>query len=61
MMISTWNVYFIGGKTMKTISVYDIEAEAIEKISEDNDIPECEIIEMLMEYAEQMKQDNGLK
>ena len=26
---------------MKTISVYDIEAEVIEKISEDNDIPEC--------------------
>ena len=46
---------------MKTISVYDIEADAIEKISEDNDITECEIIEMLMEYAEQMKQDNGLK
>ena len=46
---------------MKTISVYDIEADAIEKISEDNDIPECEIIEMLMEYVEQMKQDNGLK
>lgn len=46
---------------MKTISVYDIEAKEIEKISEDNDIPECEVIEMLMEYAEQMKQDNGLQ
>lgn len=46
---------------MKTISVYDIEAKEIEKISEDNDIPECEIIEMLMEYVEQMKQDNGLR
>ena len=46
---------------MKTISVYDIEAESIEKISEDNDIPECEVIEMLMEYVEQMKQDNGLR
>ena len=46
---------------MKTISVYDIEADAIEKISEDNDIPECEIIEMLMEHAEEMNQANGLK
>ena len=45
---------------MKTITVYDIEAEAIEKISNDNDIPECEVIEMLMDYVEQMKQDNGL-
>lgn len=46
---------------MKTISVYDIEADVIEKISDDNDISECEVIEMLMEYVEQMKQDNGLK
>lgn len=46
---------------MKTIVVYDIEAKEIEKISEENDIPECEVIEMLMEYVEQMKEDNGLK
>ncbi len=46
---------------MKTILVYDTEAEEIEKISEDNGIPECEIIEMLMEYVEQMKEDNGLR
>lgn len=46
---------------MKSILAYDIEANEIEKISEENDIPECEIIEMLMEYVEQMKEDNGLK
>ncbi len=45
---------------MKNISVYDIEADTIEKISNDNDIPECEVIEMLMEYVEQMKEDNNL-
>lgn len=46
---------------MKTITVYDIEAEAIEKIADANDLPECEIMEMLMQYAEQMKADNGLR
>lgn len=33
---------------MKYIAVYDIEAKVIENISEDNDIPECEIIEMII-------------
>ena len=46
---------------MKTISVYDIEAEAIEKAADANDTTEAEIIELLCEYLPQMLEDNGLK
>ncbi len=46
---------------MKQISVYDIEAEEIEKVAEDNDTTTAEIIEMLMDYLDDMKRDNGMK
>jgi hypothetical protein len=45
---------------MKNILVYDIEADEIEKIADENDMSIAEIIEMLMDYAEDMKRDNGL-
>ena len=45
---------------MQKILVYDIEAEELEKIADANDTTVAEIIEMLMEYAEEMKKDNNL-
>ena len=46
---------------MKTITVYDIEAEEIEMIADVNNTTVAEIIEMLMDYVEEMKKDNNLK
>lgn len=45
---------------MTDITVYDIEAEELCNIAEENDTTVAEIVEMLMEYAEDMKRDNGL-
>lgn len=46
---------------MTKITVYDIEAEELEKIADVNDTTVAEVIEMLMDYAEEMKKDNELK
>ena len=46
---------------MTNITVYDIEAEQLDKIADANDTTIAEIVEMLMEYAEEMKKANGLK
>ena len=40
---------------MQKITVYDIEAEQLEKIADDNDTNVAEIVEMLFEYVEDMK------
>jgi hypothetical protein len=45
---------------MKQIQVYDIEAEELEKIADVNDTSVAEVVYMLMEYAEEMKKNNGL-
>jgi hypothetical protein len=45
---------------MKNILVYDIEADELEKIADANDTTVAEVVEMLMEYAEEMKKNNGL-
>ena len=45
---------------MTRITVYDIEAEQLDKIADANDTTIAEIVEMLMEYAEEMIKDNGL-
>ena len=45
---------------MTDITVYDVEAEELCNIAEANDTTVAEIVEMLMEYAEDMKRDNGL-
>lgn len=45
---------------MKKILVYDIEADELEKIADTNDTTVAEVVEMLMEYAEEMKKNNGL-
>jgi hypothetical protein len=46
---------------MTNITVYDIEAEQLHKIADANDTTVAEIVEMLMDYAEEMKKDNGMK
>lgn len=46
---------------MKYITVYDIEADELEKLAEDNETTIAEIIEMLMEYKDDMKTDYNLK
>lgn len=46
---------------MTNITVYDMEAEMLEKIADVNNTTVAEIVEMLMEYAEEMKVDNELK
>ena len=46
---------------MKKICVYDTEAEAIERICEDNDVTEAELIEMLMDYIDEIKAFNRWK
>lgn len=46
---------------MMNITVYDIEDEQLEKIADANDTTVAEVIEMLMNYAEEMKKDNGLR
>lgn len=46
---------------MKNITVYDIEADELEKIADANDTTVAEILELLLQYAEEMKMDNGLK
>ena len=45
---------------MTRITVYDIEAEDLEKIADANDTTIAEVVEMLMAYAEEMKKDNKL-
>lgn len=46
---------------MKNIMVYDVEAEELERIADANDTTIAEVVEMLLEYAEDMKKDNGFK
>lgn len=41
--------------------VYDVEAEELERIADANDTTIAEVVEMLLEYAEDMKKDNSLK
>ncbi len=46
---------------MKQISVWDIEADEIEKICDVNEVSEAEVVEALMDYVEDVKKDNGWK
>lgn len=45
---------------MTNITIYDIEAEQLHKIADADDTTVAEVVEMLMDYAEEMKKDNGL-
>lgn len=46
---------------MQPITIYDVEAEQLEKIADVNDTTIAEVVEMLMDYAEEMKRDYNLK
>lgn len=46
---------------MKAIHVYDYDAERIEKTCEANDMSEHELIELLLDYLDEVKEENGLK
>ena len=46
---------------MTKITVYDIEAEELEKIADANDTNVAEVIEALMEYIDEVKKDYGWK
>lgn len=46
--------------TMTNILVYDIEAKEIEKIADVNNMTIADVMELLMDYAEEMRKDNGL-
>lgn len=45
---------------MTNVLVYDIEAEELDRIAEANDISIADVVEMLMEYADEMKKENNL-
>lgn len=45
---------------MKNILVFDVEAEELEQIADANDLTIAEVVEMLLDYAEEMKEANGL-
>lgn len=46
---------------MKKIEVFDCDAETIEKICNDNDMSEHEVIELLLDYVQDMKAEYNLK
>lgn len=46
---------------MTNIRVYDINANELEKVADRNDTTIAEVVELLMDYLEEMKKDNGLK
>ncbi len=46
---------------MTRLTAYDVEAREIEKICEDNDTTEAEVIEALMEHIKEVKEEQGWK
>lgn len=46
---------------MKNIMVYDIEAKELERIADVNDTTIAEVVEMLMDYVNEMKKDCNLE
>ena len=46
---------------MTNITIYDTEAETIQRVADENDVTVAEIIEMLIDYVEDMKSDYDLK
>ena len=46
---------------MTRITVYDVEAKELEKIADVNDTNIAEVVEALMQHAEEMKKEYGWK
>lgn len=45
---------------MTNVRIYDTDYELLDKIAENNDMDIADVVEMLVDYAEEMKKDNGL-
>ena len=45
---------------MKSIRIYDYDAERIEQVCNDNDMSEHELIELLLDHLEEVKDEYGL-
>lgn len=48
------------GKVMKEIMIYDDDAERIDELCDNNEVTPAEVIELLMDYFEDVKLDNNL-
>lgn len=46
---------------MKTITVYDNDADVIDHLAQKNDMTTAEIVEILLEYKDEMCAENDLK
>lgn len=46
---------------MTNVTVYDCNARDLEQVADKNDISVAEVLDMLMEYLVEMKEDNGLE
>jgi len=46
---------------MKTIGIYDYDYERIEKVCEDNDMSEHELVELLLDNLDDLKEEYNLK
>lgn len=46
---------------MKNILVYDYEAEKLEQVADDNKMSVAELMEMLVEFIDDCKEEYGLK
>lgn len=45
---------------MPSIKIWDTDFEVLDKIAEVNDMDIADVVEMLVDYVEEMKKDNGL-
>lgn len=45
---------------MERIMIYEVESKIIDKVCTDNNISEAELVEMLMEHIEEVKEENNL-
>lgn len=45
---------------MREIRIYDYDAEQIEKTCEDNDMSEHELVELLLEHLNEVKEEYNL-
>jgi hypothetical protein len=46
---------------MKSINIYDIEAERLEQLADINDMSTAELVELIMDYADDILEEYGYK
>ena len=46
---------------MTQIFVYDVSAEVLENMAEANDTTVAELVEMFLDFTEEVKENNGLE